>query len=116
MNFLYAVIVQMPLELEEDWTDWMRARHIPDVMATGMFVRSRLLRDTAVAGRYTVLYEAASLEDYVRYKHEFAPALQAAHRERYDTKVTATRMELFVLEEFTAFRAVDQRIVTDGEE
>lgn len=116
MELLYVVMVQTPPELETDWANWMREQHIPDVVATGMFRRCRLLHDNAAIGRYTVLYEAASLEDYVRYKQEYAPALQAAHRERYGAEITASRMELITLEEFTACPATDQRIGADGEE
>lgn len=72
----------------------MTARHIPDVMATGMFLCCRLLRDASDEGRFVVLYEAGSPEEYTRYKTEFAPALQAAHRNRYGEAITTSRMEM----------------------
>ncbi len=107
MEIRYVVTAQMPAELAGDWASWMEAEHIPDVLATGMFQSCILLRDIAEPGKFVVQYTAASLRDYERYRAEFAPALQASHRERYGSAVATSRMELSVLKEFTGVRQAD---------
>jgi hypothetical protein len=42
--FLYNVTITIDLNVHEDWVRWMRETHIPEVMATGMFVSSRMSR------------------------------------------------------------------------
>ncbi len=42
--FLYNVTITIDLDVHEDWVRWMRETHIPEVMATGMFVSNRMSR------------------------------------------------------------------------
>ena len=39
---LYNVTVSIDPEISEDWLNWMRSKHIPDVMATNCFLESRI--------------------------------------------------------------------------
>ena len=41
---LYNVTVSIDPAVSSDWLEWMRSTHIPDVMATGCFVESRISR------------------------------------------------------------------------
>ncbi len=97
---LYNVTVTVDMAIHEDWVQWMRHTHIPDVMSTGMFVSYRMNRlighDHADAEIYTMQYLVKDMAQLVRYQEEFAPALQRQHSERYDGKYAAFRtvMEL----------------------
>lgn len=97
---LYNVTVTVDMVIHEDWVQWMRHTHIPDVMSTGMFVSYRMNRlighDHADAEIYTMQYLVKDMAQLVRYQEEFAPALQRQHSERYDGKYAAFRtvMEL----------------------
>lgn len=92
---LYNVTVSVDPDIHEDWLQWMKHKHIPDVLATGLFIENRLLRvlgtgeDEGVT--YSVQYTARTMEDYERYKDEFAPALQAEHTARYRDRFVAFR-------------------------
>ena len=35
---LYNVTITVDLDVHDDWVQWMRDTHIPDVMSTGMFI------------------------------------------------------------------------------
>jgi hypothetical protein len=66
---LYNVTVIIEDASAEDWLQWMQEVHIPEVMATGMFVSSRLLRVIGSPNEgvtYCTQYVAQSMEDYVQ--------------------------------------------------
>ena len=92
---LYNVTVNIDPAVHEDWMLWMKTKHIPDVLATGMFTESRFLRvistEEGEGFTYSVQYTAPTMEHYERYKSEFAPALQAEHTERYKNRFVAFR-------------------------
>ncbi len=41
---IYNVTININHDVHDNWLDWMRSVHIPDVMATGMFLESKMLR------------------------------------------------------------------------
>ena len=92
--FLYNVTLILEDSAAEEWLQWMQDVHIPEVMATGMFVSNRLLKvvDSPNEGvTYCAQYVAETLEQYNRYQEEFAPALQAELNERYKNRFVAYR-------------------------
>lgn len=97
---IYNVTVSVDHEIADDWLNWMRSKHIPDVMATGMFIENRLLR--VVTGEnsgstFAVQYTCKSHERLENYQTEFAPALQKDHLQRYGDKAVAFRTVLEIL-------------------
>ena len=51
---LYSVTVSIDPTVAEDWLDWMRKVHIPDVMATQCFTESRISK--ILVEKVTYLY------------------------------------------------------------
>ncbi|MEO8589060.1 MAG: DUF4286 family protein, partial [Flavobacteriales bacterium] len=41
---LYNVTINIDLDVEREWLVWMKETHIPEVMATGLFLESRMFR------------------------------------------------------------------------
>jgi len=79
---IYNVTVSLDPSIETDWIDWMKNVHIPEVIATGMFLDSRLLRVHAFEENgvtYAVQYRLRNLDALEKYQTEFAPVLQAKH-------------------------------------
>jgi len=99
--FLYNVTITIDLDVHEDWLHWMKTVHIPEVMATGMFVSHRLNRllghEHAESEIYTVQYLVKDIGHLRRYQDEFAPRLQSDHTERYEGKFAAFRTIMEVL-------------------
>ncbi|WP_025143975.1 DUF4286 family protein [Pedobacter jeongneungensis] len=92
--FLYNVTLILEDAAAEEWLQWMQDVHIPEVMATGLFVSNRLLKvvDSPNEGvTYCAQYVAETLEQYNKYQEEFAPALQAELNERYKNRFVAYR-------------------------
>lgn len=93
--FLYNVTVGIDKDVEQEWLEWMKQKHIPDVMRTGMFVDSRIYKilhendDGSIS--YSVQYFAESLDHVQQYLEIFAPALVEEHRQRFLNKHVAFR-------------------------
>jgi hypothetical protein len=91
---IYNVTVNIDHSVHDEWLDWMKNIHIPDVVATGCFSQGRIFRimvDEQQGVSYSIQYTAASIEEIQRYMKEFAPALQKEHTEKYRDKFTAFR-------------------------
>ncbi len=97
---LYNVTVNVDADAHDEWLEWMKEVHIPDVMATGMFVESKLARilaEEAGGKAYSIQYFAKSMDEYGKYLEEFAPKLQADHENKFKGKVASFRTLLHVV-------------------
>jgi Domain of unknown function (DUF4286) len=92
---IYNVTVNVENSVSEAWLKWMQEKHIPDVMASGMFVENRILRligdEDSGGTTYAIQYTARNMQDYLRYRDEFAPALQKDALDLFGDKFTAFR-------------------------
>ncbi len=91
---IYNVTIQLDQAIVSDWLDWMKKIHIPEVMETGMFLNYRLLRlmdDNPAVTTYAVQYECLGMDQLNQYQAHHAPALQVAHRDRYEGQFVAFR-------------------------
>lgn len=98
----YCVTVLVDSDIVDDWRAWMREVHIPDVLASGCFQGHLFLQQTTADDpnrtQFQIQYFCDSEEELKRYWTEHAPALQAAHTQRYSGRFQASR---------TVFRTVD---------
>jgi hypothetical protein len=103
---IYSVAVRVDTAIAEEWLAWMRAVHIPEVLATGCFqgcTISRVLDPPAgEQAAFIIEYAAASAERLREYRERHAGALQRAHTERYAGRFEASRS---VREALATFKA-----------
>jgi hypothetical protein len=100
---LYNVTVSIDPEISDEWLQWMRSNHIPDVMATNCFKESRISRiqgEEEGGVTYSIMYLCASEELMNEYQNVHAPALQKDHADKYSGRFAAFRTFLTVIEEF----------------
>lgn len=93
----YSVTVTLQDDIEPDWVEWMSRTHVPDVLRTGCFTQCRmykLLDSPAREPTYVMQYDCLAIEEYHRYRGDFAPALQKDHSDRYGNKVRGARQLL----------------------
>ena len=92
---IYSVTVKIDLDVHDDWLQWMKNEHIPEVLATGKFKNHRILRlladDEQDGINYNIQYSAENMSDYFDYQHNFATELQEKHTKRYKDKFVAFR-------------------------
>jgi hypothetical protein len=92
---LYNVTVGIDQQAEQEWLVYMKEKHIPAVMKTGMFVTSKMYKvlhasdDGTIS--YSVQYFATSIENVQQYLEKFAPSLIEEHLRRFQNRHVAFR-------------------------
>ncbi len=98
---VYNITINIDNDHAEEWLNWMRDVHIPDVMKTGCFLENRIFRvlaDEDSGGKtYSVQYYCNSMKEFEQYEKDFATALRADHTQRYKDKFVAFRTFLEVI-------------------
>jgi hypothetical protein len=78
--YLYNVTVKVEWPIQEAWVQWMKEKHIPEVVGTGCFTHSRfyklLEQDETDGVTYIIQYVANTLEAYQTYIAQYADALR----------------------------------------
>lgn len=92
---LYNVTVNIEPDVHDDWLSWMKEKHIPDIMNTGLFrghYMFRIISNPQEEGlTYCIQYFLDSVRDYEKYQEKYAPDLQQEFEERYRDKFVAAR-------------------------
>lgn len=99
--FIYNVTVNIADDVHQNWVKWMKEKHINDVMKTGCFIDSQLVKVLYVEDEghtYSVQYKFLEMSDIEKYQKEFASALQSEHKEMFGEKYTAFRTLLQIIE------------------
>jgi hypothetical protein len=104
-RIMYAVTVRVDGTSAGEWLQWMKAVHVPAVLATGCFSRCTIQREEVSPGdagiSFLLEYLAHSPEALRRYQQDHAPALQQVHSTRYQGRFTASRAIRTVIEELS---------------
>lgn len=77
---IYNVTTKVDHSIHELWVEWMKTKHIADVMASNCFVRHQFVRlldtDESDGLTYAAQFYAESKANYNRYIELHAPALR----------------------------------------
>ena len=102
-KILYNVTVKIDRESHEDWLNWMKSTHIPDVLNTGLFESHKMSRILGVDERegitYAIQYVCRNMEDFEQYHNEFASKLQNDHATKFKDKYVAFRTIMNIVDE-----------------
>lgn len=100
--YIYNVTVNIEEPYADEWLAWMKSTHVPDVLKTGLFTDSKIVRvlaDEDSGGiTYSIQYYFKTMDDFNLYDQEYAPALRAEHAERYKDKFVAFRTLLEIID------------------
>ncbi len=97
---IYNVTVNIENDVHDEWLGWMKAKHVPDVMATGCFVENKICKvlvEEEQGITYSFQYTCNSMDDLKEYQRLHAPRLQKEVADRYANKFVAFRTLLEVL-------------------
>ena len=97
---VYNVTVSIDESVHEEWIKWMVREHIPEVMATGLFLENRfckIIGQEEGGKSYSIQYLAETEEKYNTYLENHAQELQAKHIEKFNGKFGAFRTLLDVI-------------------
>ncbi len=103
---IYNVTVNIDDSVHDKWLLWMTEKHIPEVLATGKFVKATFVKVLIVeemgGSTYSTQFFAESAEKLEAYYNEDAPRMRAEGADLFGDKMLAFRTELEVLKEFNA--------------
>lgn len=98
---LYSVTVNIDQAAHDEWLQWMIEKHVPAVLATGLFKDHKILRllneEENDGVTYSFQYFTESLEKLEEYQKKYALNLQQEHGERYKSRFVAFRTVLEVI-------------------
>jgi transposase len=92
---IYNVTVKVDNDIAQDWVQWMKEEHMPELMTTGLFVDYRLCRlleqDETEGITYTAQYFCDGMEHYNTYISEHAPQMREKGFARFGNKFATFR-------------------------
>lgn len=100
---IYNVTINIDESVHDKWLSWMKQKHIGDVLATGKFLKAKLVKvlvEEEMGGiTYSVQYFAESKAKLDSYYTEDADRLRQEGLQLFGDKMLAFRTELEVLSE-----------------
>ena len=92
----YQINLRVKKDIENEWLEWMKKTHIPEVLKTKYFIShkiSKIIKPTSEEDIvvYSVVYKCESFEKYLEYSIKAANSLQKKHTDKFNGKVTAYR-------------------------
>jgi Domain of unknown function (DUF4286) len=101
---IYNVTINVDDDIHQDWLEWMKKIHIPEVMQTGLFEGFRVLRVITPLGEedpgttYAIQYTLSDIKHFLAYTEQYAKELREKAHKRYGEKVVAFRTLLEVVD------------------
>tara|TARA_B100001250_G_C19032878_1_gene458285 strand:+ start:45 stop:353 length:309 start_codon:yes stop_codon:yes gene_type:complete len=100
---IYNVTVSVEEAIKDEWLNWMRTEHIPEVMACGIFTKAQInhvIEKIDSDNTFAIAYTCSSTKELHRYQMKFAAKLQQKHSVMFGNKAVAFRTLMQVIEEF----------------
>lgn len=90
---IYNVTIKVDWSIHEDWLQWMKQEHIPDMLSSKHFHTYQMVRllqvDETDGPTYAVQYYAHSLQDYNRYLADLSKAQRQKGLDQWENKFVA---------------------------
>ncbi len=100
--YIYNVTINIEETIHDEWLDWMKKEHIPNMIATGKFSKAlmtKVLVEEEMGGiTYSIQYTTDSKETLQKYYTEDAERLRA-EANHFAGKFVAFRTELEIVSE-----------------
>ncbi len=100
--YIYNVTINIQEDIHDEWVNWMKTEHIPEMLDTGKFTKalmSRVLVNEEMGGiTYSVQYTTESKAMLQKYYEENAVALRAKTKP-FEGKFVAFRTEMEIVSE-----------------
>lgn len=92
-TIIYNVTIKVEWKIHEAWLLWMKTEHMPEVVATGCFTYSQLVRlietDDTHGPTYAAQYFADTRSDHTRYIEMHAAVLRQKSFDRWGKQFVA---------------------------
>jgi Domain of unknown function (DUF4286) len=98
---IYNVTIKVANAIQQEWLQWLKEEHIPEVIATGCFTHAVIVRLLEVDDRegptYAVQYHAPSKALYNNYIENHAPAIRQKSFDKWGDQFIAFRSVMQVV-------------------
>lgn len=98
---IYNVTTRLEPGIAEDWLQWLRDEHIPDVLATGYFTDAVILKlldlEEEEGSTFAVQFKAATREQYDQYINKHAASVREKTMNKWGDRIVSFRSVLEVL-------------------
>jgi hypothetical protein len=94
---LYNVTAAVDDAVHDEWLEWIKNTHIPEVLATGRFIEHKIFKvllNQDEGTSYSIQYFAETMAELQLYEALHAEALRQKHAARYGEKVLTFRTVL----------------------
>jgi hypothetical protein len=95
---VYNVTIKVEHQIADEWLNWLKEEHIPDMKSTGCFFEAVIFRlmdtDESDGITFAVQYHAIDHNAYKRYLKEFSTALRNKSKEKWQNRIVAFRSVL----------------------
>ena len=102
---IYNVTINSEDDVHDEWSMWMKGKHIPDMLATGKFISAKMCKvvvEEEMGGTtYSIQYTAPNRETLEKYYTENAALLRQEGQKLFRDKFVAFRTELELVNEQT---------------
>lgn len=102
---IYNVTVNIDDSVHDEWLEWMKTEHIPQVLATGKFKEAKLTKVLVEEEKggvtYSTQFRAFSREALDDYYNNDAEGLRNESLKKFADKMLAFRTELEIIDEYT---------------
>ncbi|MBC7534406.1 MAG: DUF4286 family protein [Ferruginibacter sp.] len=92
---IYNVTIKIQLEIYSSWLEWLKKVHIPEILATGCFTKTTILKllevDDTEGPTYAIQYFAETMEAYEVYIDQFAVVMRQRSFDKWGNKFIAFR-------------------------
>lgn len=105
--YIYNVTSNIEDKAHDQWLQWMKTIHIPEVLATGKFLSakmSKVLTEEGNGHSYSVQYTVANKDLLDSYYEQDAPKLREEAFKLFADQLLSFRTELEVVDEFFVHR------------
>lgn len=98
---VYNVTIKITHAIQQDWLQWLKEEHIPDIIRTGCFTHALILRllevDDTEGQTYAVQYFAESKGLYNNYIENHAASLRQKSFDKWGNQFIAFRSVMQVV-------------------
>ena len=98
--YIYNVTVNIDDSVHDQWLDWMKNEHIPQMLSLGKFsnaLMSKVMSQGDSGTTYSIQYQTDSKETLDKYYKEDADLLRQEGFKKFGDKFVAFRTELDVV-------------------
>ncbi len=93
--FIYNITVKVDNHILQQWLQWQKEEHIPEVMATNLFTQNKFFKlldqDDIDSSTYVVQYYIDTKDKYEKYLNEYALLLREKAFEKWGNNFVAFR-------------------------